>query len=234
MEHKKTLVAIIVIILLIIALIVTSYFYNDFNTKQVSLLTSEANKILQGNLAEDNIDFKIRTEKNYAEVEESIKEYISNLKNIYEEMRQLVSGINPNSIFSAQNMPEKSLTEIEKIINEYKQKSQTLISEYENLITESKIKENINNADITSRNEYYINLYNEVMLSETMKKQYAELEEEIKNEKANLYDKLNKIEKMRKFLEENEDSWTIEGDRIQFKNVNRMTEYYNLFNQVVD
>ena len=234
MENKRTTIALVIVILLVIALIVVSYFYNDFNTKQVSLLTSEANKILQGNLAEDNIDFKIRTEKNYAEVEESIKEYISNLKNIYEEMRQLVSGINPNSIFSAQNMPEKSLTEIEKIINEYKQKSQTLISEYENLITESKIKENINNADITSRNEYYINLYNEVMLSETMKKQYAELEEEIKNEKANLYDKLNKIEKMRKFLEENEDSWTIEGDRIQFKNVNRMTEYYNLFNQVVD
>ena len=234
MENKRTTIALVIVILLVVALIVVSYFYNDFNTKQVSLLTSEANKILQGNLAEDNIDFKIRTEKNYAEVEESIKEYISNLKNIYEEMRQLVSGINPNSIFSAQNMPEKSLTEIEKIINEYKQKSQTLISEYENLITESKIKENINNADITSRNEYYINLYNEVMLSETMKKQYAELEEEIKNEKANLYDKLNKIEKMRKFLEENEDSWTIEGDRIQFKNVNRMTEYYNLFNQVVD
>ena len=39
---------------------------------------------------------------------------------------------------------------------------------------------------------------------------------------------------MRKFLEENEDSWTIENDRIQFKNANRIIEYYNLFNQIVD
>ena len=36
------------------------------------------------------------------------------------------------------------------------------------------------------------------------------------------------------FLKENEDSWTIENDRIQFKNANRIIEYYNLFNQIVD
>ena len=60
------------------------------------------------------------------------------------------------------------------------------------------------------------------------------LEEELKNEKANLYDKLNKIGKMRDFLEEHKDSWTIKDDKIHFTNVNRMTEYYGIFNQVID
>ena len=234
MENKKTKIAIVIVTLLIIGLIAISYFYNDYNTKQVGLLTQEANKILESKLIDYNVDFDIKTEKNYAEVEEAIKEYISKLKNIYVEMQEMVSGINPNSIFSAQNMPEKTLDEIDNIISDYKEKSQNLISEYEVLVTEEKIVENIENADISTRKEYYINLYNEVMLSETMQNQYNKLEEEIKNEKASLYEKLNKIGKMKIFLEEHVDSWVIEDGQVQFKNINRMIEYYSLFNQVID
>lgn len=234
MENKKTTIALVIIIVLVVALIVVSYFYQDFNRKQIEILTKEANQILESDLIEDSINFNIKTEKNYAEVEESIKEYISRLRNIYVEMEQLASGINPNVIFSVQNVSDKNLDKIEEIIDEYKQKSQNLITEYEELTTEKKIIENINNADISIRKEYYINLYNEIMLSKTMENQYIKLDEKIKNEKGRLYEKLNKITKMKTFLEEHEESWTIEGDRIQFKNINRMIEYYNLFNQVID
>jgi len=234
MENKKTTIALIIVILLVAALIVVSYFYNDFNTTQVALLTEEANKILEANILEDDIDFKIKTEKNYAEVEENIKEYISRLKNIYVEMQEMASGINPNVIFSAQNVPDKKLDEIQNIIDDYKEKCQDLIAEFEELITEEKIAENINNTKISMRIDYYINLYNEVMLSDAMNNQFIKLEEEIKNEKANIYDKLNKIGKMKTFLEEHKDSWIIKEGKIHFTNVNRMTEYYGIFNQVID
>ena len=234
MEHKKTLVATILTILLIIVLIVISYFYNDFNVKQMALLTEEANKILQADLESSDIDFDIKTEKNYARVEDAIKEYISKLKNIYVDMEELASGINPNTIFSVQNIPNKELEGIDKIIDEYKEKSQNLISEYEELVTEEKIQEYIDNIDISTRRNYYTNLYNEIMLSDIMKDKYEDLDEKIKNEKARLYDKLNKIVKMKIFLEENEESWIINGEQIQFTNLNRMIEYYSLFNQVID
>ena len=234
MENKKTKVAIVIVILLIIALIAVSYFYNDFNSKQVTLLTQELNGILDADLKEDSINFDIKTEKNYAEVEKIIKEYISRLKNIYVEMEEIVSGINPNIIFSTQNIPEKNLDEIDDIINEYKEKSQSLILEYETLTTEENIIKNINDANITTRKDYYVELYNEVMLSQKMKNKYENLEEDIKNEKARLYDKLNKIEKMKIFLKEHEDAWTLKDDKIQFTNLNRMTEYYNLLNQIID
>lgn len=234
MENKKTKVAIVLVILLIIALISVSYFYNDFNSKQVTLLTQELNEILDADLKEDSINFDIKTEKNYAEVEKIIKEYISRLKNIYVEMEEIVSGINPNIIFSTQNIPEKNLDEIDDIINEYKEKSQSLILEYETLTTEENIIKNINDANITTRKDYYVELYNEVMLSQKMKNKFENLEEDIKNEKARLYDKLNKIEKMKIFLKEHEDAWTLKDDKIQFTNLNRMTEYYNLLNQIID
>lgn len=234
MENIKTKIAIFILIMLIIALIVVSYLYSNFNNTQMNLLTVEANKILETNLKDGEIDLSLKTEDDYAKVEKSIKEYLFKIKNIYVEMEQLISGINPNTIFSVSNMPEKNLDEIDKIIEDYKEKCQELISEYERLVEEENIKSYIENSDISSRKEYYTNLYNEVMLSDVMKKKYNDLEDEIKNEKASLFDKLNKIDKIKDFLEEHDDSWTIKGDKIQFTNLNRMTEYYNLFNQVIE
>ena len=234
MENKKTIIAIIVVIILIVALVGIAYFYNSFATKQVKLLTEEANKILQSNIATENIDFDIKTEKNYAVVEKAIKEYVSKLKNIYVEMNEMNSEINPNVIFSAQNMQDKNLDEIDTIINDYKEKSKESITEYEELISEEKITENITTRNITRRKEYYINLYNTVMLGDVMKSQYNSLNEKIKDEKGELYDKLNKIDKIKKFLEDNNSSWTIKEDKIQFTNLNRMAEYYNLLNQLTD
>ena len=233
MEHKKTLVATILMSVLIIALIVISYFYSDFNKNQEALLTEEANKILQADLSTYNIDFETKTDKNYAKVENSIKEYISKLKNIYVDMEELSSGINPNTIFSVQNISNKKLEGIDAIVDEYKEKSQNFISEYEILVTDEKIQEHIDNADISTRRNYYTNLYNEIMLSDVMKNQYNKLDEELKNEKGRLYEKLNKVEKMKVFLEDNENSWTIKENKIQFSNLNRMTEYYNLLNQII-
>lgn len=233
MENKKTIIGIVISIILIIGFLAVVYLYNDFNVKQVQILTEEANKILEENLIDYNTNSKIKTERNYAKVEKCIKNHIANLKNIYVEMEEMVSGINPNLIFSAQNLTDENLEKIEKIIEEYKEKSQELIIEYEELISEEKILENISDVSISKRKEYYIKLYNEIMLSETMEKEYNKLEEEIKNEKGRLYEKLNKIGKINEFLKENKNSWTIKDNQIQFTNINRCVEYYNLVNQIV-
>ena len=41
-------------------------------------------------------------------------------------------------------------------------------------------------------------------------------------------------QQIKKFLEEYEDSWTIKDNKIQFTNLNKMTEYYSLLNQLID
>ena len=234
MENKKVIVAIVIVVILIIGIVGGTFIFGNFNKEQTKLLTEESNKILQSDISKDNIDFDIKTQKNYAIVEKSIKEYVSELKNIYVEMEELNSGINPNNIFTAQNMQDNDLKEIEDIIGEYKEKSQSCISELEKMLTEEKISENITKNNFSSRTEYYTELYNTVMLSDVMKKQYNSLEEKVKDEKSELYDKINKIDKIKEFLEKNKDAWTIKDDKIQFTNLNRMTEYYNLLNKLTD
>ncbi len=234
MENKKMTIAIIILIILIIAIVGFNFAFSEFNNKQTNILTEETNKILQSDITKENIDFNIKTERNYAVVEKAIKEYISELKNIYKEISEIDENINPNNIFSAQNMHDKELKAIDEIITDYNDKIQETTDELEDLLKEDKIKENITKREISQRKEYYINLYNTIMFSDVMKTQYRNLESEIKTEKSKLTDKVKQIEKTNEFLKKNSDSWTIKNDKIQFTNLIRMTEYYNLLNKLAE
>lgn len=234
MENKRVIISIIVIIILIIGIVGGSYLFGGVSNKQTKLLTDETNKILQADITTENIDLDIKTSKNYAVVEKAIKEYVSELKNIYVEMDELNKGINPNNIFTADNIEDKDLSEIDDIINEYKEKSQDAVTKLESLLTEEKIAENINKRNISTRKDYYIELYNTIMTSDNMKKQYNTLEEKIKDEKSKLSEKLKQIDNISEFLKKNSDAWTIKDGKIQFTNLNRMTEYYGLLNKLTD
>ena len=225
MENKKMTIAIIILIILIIAIVGFNFAFSEFNNKQTNILTEETNKILQSDITKENIDFNIKTERNYAVVEKAIKEYISELKNIYKEISEIDENINPNNIFSAQNMQDKELKAIDEIIADYNDKIQETTDELEDLLKEDKIKENITKREISPRKEYYINLYNTIMFSDVMKTQ---------TEKSKLTDKVKQIEKINEFLKKNSDSWTIKDDKIQFTNLIRMTEYYNLLNKLAE
>lgn len=236
MENKKTIIGIIIVVILIIALVAVSYLYNDFSTTQLNMLTDETNILLQADIVADEIDSEIKTEKNYAIVEKSIKEYLLKLKNIYLEIDTINSQINPNDIFSGANIDDnKQFDKIDEIINDYKEKGKDGLEECETLITEQEILKNIEEKDISIRKEYYIDLYKTVMFSEVMQEKFTSLQTKIEKKKDDLYYKMTKLERVKEFLQENEKYWDINEDgQIEFKNINKMTEYYSLLNNVVD
>lgn len=231
MDNKKTIIGIIILVILIVGLIVISYFYNNFNNKQVNILAEETNKILQADLTTDEIDFNIKTEKGFATVENAIKEYISKIKNIYVEMDSTYAGINPDNIFSAENMPDKNLDEIDTIINDYKAKGQELLDEYDELVKEENIVKYIESKNIKTRKKYFIELYESAMLSDSMKEQFKTMRNEISGKKDDLYSKLNQLENVKKFLSDNEKSWSIKNGKIEL-NSSIVGQYYNLLNRV--
>lgn len=231
MENKKTIIAIIIVIILIIGLVVISYFYNNYNTKQLNIITGETNKILQSDLTVDEIDFDIKTEKGFATVENAIKEYISKIKNIYTEMDNTCTGINPDNIFSAENMPDKNFDEVETIINDYKEKGQELLDEFDELIKEENIIKYIEEKNIKTRRKYFIDLYKSAMLSDSMKSEYQIMRNEVSSRKDDLYSKLNQLEKVKEFLNDNKSSWSIKNDKIEL-NSSIVGEYYSLLNRV--
>lgn len=231
MENKKTIIGIIILVILIIAVAVISYLYNEFSTKQLNILTNETNKLLQADITTEEIDFKIKSEKKYAIVEKAIKEYLSKLQNIHKEIKETNQNINPNDIFSAKNIEDKNFDDIDEIIVSYKEKGNNAIVEYEELVKEENILKNIEQKEIS---KYYIDLYKTAMLSDVMKSKYDILKNEIEKQKDELTDTLTSLERIEKYLEDNEKYWTTKDDKIQFTNINIMTQYYNLLNELVD
>ncbi len=234
MENKKTIIGIIILLILIIVTVVGAYFYNRTSTEQINLLTDETNQLLQSDILKDDIDSKIKTEKNYAIVEKSIKEYLSKIKNLYTDMKETNNEINPHIIFQAENVKGENFTVVDNIISNYKEKAQKDFEEYEELIKEENIINGFEENKITNRKEYYKNLYKTVMLSDVMKSKYSNIQEKIEKEKDNIIERANKLTKIKEFLIENKKYWNVKEDKIQFTNIGKMTEYYNLINQLVD
>lgn len=234
MENKKTIIGIIIVVILIVALAVTSYLFNDFNQTQLNLLTEEANAILETDILTDGLNSEIKTQRNYAVVEKAIKEYLVKFENIYSNMEEMNQQINPNDIFSTQNIVDGSFETIDTIIADYREKGESFDGEYQELINEENILDNIKEKNIKQRTDYYINLYNTIMLSDGMKEKYQAIKNEIQSKKYELNYKLDKLEDIKEFLEENQRYWSIKNDKIQFSNINKMTEYYNLLNNLQD
>ena len=231
MENKKTIIGIVILIILIISICVGAYTYNKKNTEQLSLLTDETNKILQTNLSTDQIDLEIKTEKNYAIVEKAIKEYTSKVRNVYLESNELID-INPNDVFTGNNVEEQNFDKVEEIILDYKTKFENCQKEYNTLIKDENIIEYIEEKNITTRKDYYVNLYKTAMLSDVMKEKYTNLQSKIEKIADKVTDNVSKLEKIEKFLEDNNKFWKInEEGKIEFSNINKMTEYYNLLNR---
>ena len=93
MENKKTIIIMIILIIFIIVFIGAIICLNVGNQKQLNILTEESNNLLKQDLIKDEINADIKTSKNYAKVEKTIKEYLSNVKNIYVEMQNVNDNI---------------------------------------------------------------------------------------------------------------------------------------------
>lgn len=233
MENKKTIIGIIIVIVLIIALVVVSYLYSEFSNKQLNILKEETNTILQSNIVTDEINSEIKADKNFGVIEKAIKEYTSEIRNRYIEINKIDSELNPNEIFSAEKLQDSNMDDINKIIDEYKNQTQKISLECKEQIKEENIIKNIERQNIKQRKTYYEDLYKTIMLSETMKKQYETITSEIDKKEQQIYNKLEKLKNIENYLKNNKEFWTIKDNKVQFSNINKMTEYYNLVNELL-
>lgn len=80
--------------------------------------------------------------------------------------------------------------------------------------------------------EYYIEIYKTIMLSDLMKNQYEKIEQKVEKSKDKLYDNLTIISNTKKYLESNSKYWSTKDGKLFFQDINIMTGYYNLRNEL--
>ena len=232
MKNKRVIIIMIIIIVLILAVISGIFMYNKFQQQELKQLTEEANKLLQQDIVNDEIDNEIKTSKNYAIVEKTIKEYLTSIKNTYLEIEQLNLALDADEIFSASNVEDKKFENIDKLVEDDKQKGKENLEKCKELIKEENIMSAINSQKFSSNKEYYIEVYKTIMLSDSMKNQYEKIEQKVEKIKDKLYSNLTIISNTKKYLENNSKYWSTKDGKLLFQNTSTMIEYYNLRNEL--
>lgn len=228
MGNRKLIIAIIVVVLLIAALI-GGYLYLRNSTEQASILQEEATTIAESDLTTDEINMEIKTQGNYAVVEETMKNYLNDVRNTYLEIQRYANNEIVSEVLSAENIQADAidLTVVEQKADEYASKLEEYQSKIQTIDKESSIMSLIEEKELS---DYYIDIYENIMLSDAVKLNLANIKSDAESTLEEAWEKIDALDEVIEFLKDNTRYWDIEDGKIQFTNVNKLTEYYSLLN----
>lgn len=228
MGNKKLIIAIIIVLLLIGGL-VGGFLYMRNNSLQASKLQEEMKQLAESDFLNQEINMNIKTSGDYGKVEEAVKEYLSDVKDTYNGLKDFGSNTDVSAILSAENIsadPE-GLTVVQQKVDEYKAKLEELSKKAKTIASEDAILAEIENKDIK---DSYIDVYKNIMLSEAVEAQLQSAQQKAETEQEKAEEKLEGLEKVVEFLKVNSKYWDVDEGRLQFTNVNKLGEYYQLLN----
>lgn len=229
LKNKKKLAIVILVVVIVVAILGVALYNDQFEKKQLQILSSEAEKLNSLNLETDEIDMEIKSKGKYAVVEQTMKDYLNETKTTCTELVDLCSNSDLDKLLSADNIeadgPEFTATK-EKLntfrtqVNEYIEKCNNLINE-----------DNINNA-INDKNvgEKFEQIYKDLMIDEASKASLNKTKTSLNSSAEQINKSLDKMNNILNFLSDNKDSWELKNGKIQFTNISKLTEYYKVVN----
>lgn len=223
MKKNKKILFVIAFLFLDVLLCASLYFIMD--ATNINLLKKEINNISKLDMSIDRFNRKNKTTFKYKVVETTIKEFLDDYSRKMDSAYKLVSEEEFTKILSYENYVEDGPTfeKSTKYITDSKIKFNNIINDLESDLEKKNIKKLIREE---TDDTYYIALYDELVFSEELTKQYKnnrELLKEVRSKYNEVYD--TSLEVIN-FLITYKDSWTLEDGEIKFVN-NDLLNYYN-------
>lgn len=226
---NKVLIIAIIVVLLLIGGLVGGFLFMQHNSEQAAKLQEEMKKIAESDFLNEEIDMTLKSSGDYGKVEQAAKEYLSDVKNTYTALKDFGSNTEISTILSAENISAdaEGLTVVQQKVDEYKQKLNTLKTSAASIASEDAILRAIEDKDVKGN---YIDVYKNIMLSEAVEAQLKSAQQKAEAEQLKAEEKLAGLEKVVAFLKNNSKYWEVNEGRLQFTNVNKLGEYYQLLN----
>ena len=229
MSSKRKFLLVFIFVVLDVFLVIG--FLEVRESTMLNYLRREMSTLNQLNMATDRYNLKIKTKGDYAIVEKTIKEYLDETAVLLQDTLQITQDSKFMKVLTYDHYEEdgpdfeESIAYLEKKKEEFNQNMDSLLNRLE--------EENIKNYIHTkTKNSYLCNLYDELILNDTMKGDLEETSNLVLKSKERINHLLDTSTSLLKFLVSNKDSWVLEEGEIRFKTESLYQKYIQYVNQV--
>ena len=231
---KKAIIGVIIAIVLVAVIGIGILVVNDF--RQEDILRQEMlefeNLTRAENIDLDQIDQKIReikTTGDYGVLEKAMKDYLADVVNASVSIANVLNDERIINALTPENYVEDGpdFVQTKQFLEEAKGEIEQYKEEVLTLLTNEGAMTYIENKNL---DQYYIDLYKEIALSEdtAIEENNAELENSL-DEAMRILDAETQIIN---FLSENKDGWEMQGENIVFNSQTLQNQYNEYINQI--
>ncbi len=234
MKKRKNLLisfGILGVVVVVIIGVILYMAYDDL--KQEDLLKKEVVTLSNKKLDKDDFSINIVTKGDYVYVEEAIKNFylklsdsVKNISSVFDN-QEFLQILSANNITSDGPNFTKSLALIDDTTKNVKEAMNSIID----LCNEETV---LNLLDKNKVDDYYIDFYKELMLTDSDKDDLEATKKEMMNLSIDLEEFLNKAKEILLMLKSNSNSWSISDGQIYFTTDGLVNTYNNLYNELTD
>lgn len=232
MLKKKVLIIMVVIVAIIVGVIA---YFSVSDLQQENKIKTELTEISElanaENIDMDKINAKLNstvTKGEYAIVEKSAKQYLSDNFNNSIEMANLLNDENITKMLTVENYKTdgKEFKNTKAYLSKTIQKLEDCKNKYYEFFTEEKAMSYINDKNLDS---YYTDFYKNEIVADT---ETQGNDKTVENAINNTISTLKTSEKIIDFLIENKNYWEIQDDNIAFSSDSLANKYNELANNL--
>ena len=231
---KKKIVFIVIGIIILVLLGIFGYMVVD-EMNQTNKLIIEVGEVSQM-FNQTSLDYEIIEQKlstnvskgDYLVVEKAVKQYLSDALASMKELQSVVDDDRITTLLTIDNYAEDGpdFVNTKEYIQNTRTALENLKNEFISYTTQEKMDEYISDKGL---DEYYIELYNELMGGDKIMQ--ADIEE-LESSLDSIINMLSNTEVVIDFLIENKDSWQLQGENIVFFSNDLVNEYNELTSNI--
>ncbi len=230
---KKKILIIVGIIILIVIGVIAYFVITDL--QQEDKLTAElqeiSNLVNSQNIDIDQINERLDrtvTRGDYAVVEQSFKQYLKDNFDVSMKIADILNDEKLTTILTADNYKQdgKDFVETKNYISTTRDQLETYKTEYKDFFTEDKVMSYINDKNLDS---YYTDLYKQELVGDIESDNETEVVESAINDVIGI---LDIYEEVINFLVDNQNSWNVQDDTIEFTSESLQNQYNSLIDKL--
>ena len=230
---KKKILIIVGIIILIVIGVIAYFVITDL--QQEDKLTAElqeiSNLVNSQNIDIDQINERLDrtvTRGDYAVVEQSFKQYLKDNFDVSMKIADILNDEKLTTILTADNYKQdgKDLKKKKNYISTTRDQLETYKTEYKDFFTEDKVMSYINDKNLDS---YYTDLYKQELVGDIESDNETEVVESAINDVIGI---LDIYEEVINFLVDNQNSWNVQDDTIEFTSESLQNQYNSLIDKL--